>query len=175
MSYHQLTSGERYALSALRKQGFSQAAIARALGRHRSTISREVRRNQKQRWYRAEDAEARSRTRRRNSRRNHRIRAEDWALICSKLKELWSPEQIAGSLRNAGLVRVSHETIDRHTWEDRRRGGTLWLCLRGSRKQRRKRNGSYDSRGRLAGERMIAERPRGAQNRSGVGHLEGDR
>ena len=39
--YRQLTSGERYALSALRKQGCNQAAIARALGRHRSTISRE--------------------------------------------------------------------------------------------------------------------------------------
>ena len=40
--YRQLTSGERYALSALRKQGCNQAAIARTLGRHRSTISREV-------------------------------------------------------------------------------------------------------------------------------------
>ena len=47
--YRQLTSGERYALSALRKQGCNQAAIARALGRHRSTISREVRRNSKDR------------------------------------------------------------------------------------------------------------------------------
>ena len=47
--YRQLTSGERYALSALRKQGCNQAAIARTLGRHRSTISREVRRNSKDR------------------------------------------------------------------------------------------------------------------------------
>ena len=51
--YRQLTSGERYALSALRKQGCNQAAIARALGRHRSTISREVRRNSKDRQGRA--------------------------------------------------------------------------------------------------------------------------
>ena len=51
--YRQLTSGERYALSALRKQGYNQAAIARALGRHRSTISREVRRNSKDRQGRA--------------------------------------------------------------------------------------------------------------------------
>ena len=47
--YRQLTSGERYALSELRKQGCNQAAIARALGRHRSTIGREVRRNSKDR------------------------------------------------------------------------------------------------------------------------------
>ena len=51
--YRQLTSGERYALPALRKQGCNQAAIARALGRHRSTISREVRRNSKDRQGRA--------------------------------------------------------------------------------------------------------------------------
>ena len=40
--YRQLTSGERYALSALRKQGCNQAAIARALGRHRSTIAQKA-------------------------------------------------------------------------------------------------------------------------------------
>ena len=41
--YRQLTSEERHTLSTLRKQGYQQAAIARVLGRHRSTISREVR------------------------------------------------------------------------------------------------------------------------------------
>ena len=46
--------------------------------------------------------------------------------------------------------------------------------LRGSPKQRRKRYGRYDSRGRLAGKRPISERPATAQNRSQVGHLEGD-
>lgn len=174
MSYHQLTSEERYALWTLRRQGFSQAAIARALGRHRSTISREVRRNQKQRWYRAKEADHRARARRRRSRRNRRLSAQDWALVCAKLKELWSPEQIAGRLGKAGILRVSHETIYRHIWEDRRKGGTLWRYLRGSRKLRRKRNGSYDSRGRVAGKRRIEERPAGAQNRTRVGHLEGD-
>ncbi len=47
MRYHQLTSEERYALSTLRKQGWSVARIARALGRHRSTIGREIARNQR--------------------------------------------------------------------------------------------------------------------------------
>ena len=47
--YRQLTSEERHTLSTLRKQGYRHAAIARALGRHRSTISREVRRNSKDR------------------------------------------------------------------------------------------------------------------------------
>ena len=39
------------------------------------------------------------------------------------------------------------------------RGGTLYTHLRGARKQRRKRYGRYDSRGRLAGKRPITDRP----------------
>ena len=45
MSYHQLTSGERYMLQALRLQGLSNAEIGRQLGRDRSTIGRELKRN----------------------------------------------------------------------------------------------------------------------------------
>lgn len=175
MRYHQLTSGERHALSALRKQGFSQAAIGRALGRSPSTISRELRRNSRQNsWYRPGEADDMTRLRRSRSRRNQRFHGKDWALVCSLLKELWSPEQIAGRLGHDSRLRISHETIYRYVWEDRRRGGALYLCLRGARKQKRKRYRSYDSRGRLAGKRPISERPAGAVNRSRVGHLEGD-
>jgi IS30 family transposase len=45
MTYHQLASEERYMISALRKQGIHPAEIARNLGRHRSTICREIQRN----------------------------------------------------------------------------------------------------------------------------------
>jgi transposase, IS30 family len=175
MSYHQLTSEERYALSLLRKQGLSQRGIARALDRSPSTISRELRRNVRQKtWYRAKDADDIAHTRRRVSRRYRRLSDAQWGLICSMLRKLWSPEQIVGRLRKRGVVLVSYETIYRYIWADRRRGGSLYRCLRGSLKLRRKRKGSYDSRGRLAGKRSISERPPGAQNRSRVGHLEGD-
>jgi len=45
MRYRQITFAERYTLSLLRQQGLWAAAIARILGRHRSTIDREVQRN----------------------------------------------------------------------------------------------------------------------------------
>lgn len=45
MMYRQVTFAERYTLGLLRRDGASPAAIARVLGRHRSSISREVRRN----------------------------------------------------------------------------------------------------------------------------------
>jgi IS30 family transposase len=173
--YHQLTSGERYALSALRKQGYSQAEIARALGRHPSTVSREIRRNRsKDGRYRPPVADDFARRRRSRSRRNRRFGPQHWAIVLSCLEKQWSPEQIAGRLRRSGELRISHETIYRYIWRDLGRGGAAHLQLRGARKQRRKRYGSYDSRGRLAGKRMISERPPAAENRSRVGHFEGD-
>ena len=175
--YRQLTSGERYALSALRKQGCNQAAIARALGRHRSTISREVRRNSKDRQgraYRPGLADDKARWRRGRSRRNERFGPSDWLLVEACIKQQWSPEQAAGWLRRRRRLSISHETIYRHIWRDRKQGGALYLHLRCSPKQRRKRYGAYDSRGRLAGKRPIFERPAGAENRSRVGHLEAD-
>ncbi len=45
MNYQQLTENERYMLSALRKQGLRAPQITNALGRHKSTIYREVKRN----------------------------------------------------------------------------------------------------------------------------------
>jgi transposase, IS30 family len=123
MSYRQLTSEERYALSLLRKQGLNQGLIARALGRHPSTISRELRRNVRQKtWYRAKDADDIARTRRRASRRYRRLSEPDWELICGMLKKLWSPVQIVGRLRRKGVVLVSYETIYRYIWADRREG-----------------------------------------------------
>ncbi len=163
-NYHQLTSEERYALSALRKQGCSQAEIGRTLGRAPSTISREVRRNcRRDGGYRPDIADDFARWRRSRSRRNRQFGCGEWALIATCLEEQWSPEQIAGRLRRDGLLSISHETIYRYVWDDRRTGGTLYRHPRGSPKQRRKRYGRYDSRGRLAGKRPISARPAGAQ------------
>ena len=69
---------------------------------------------------------------------------------------------------------MSHETIYAWIWKDKQQGGSLWQCLRGARKRRRKRYGRYDSRGRLAGKKMIAERPAVVEERSRLGDWEID-
>ncbi len=91
-----------------------------------------------------------------------------------RLERLWSPEQIAGRFRREGRLQISHETIYCYSWADKRRGGTLYTHLRGSQKQRRKRYGAYDSRGRLAGKRPISTRPHAAEARTRIGHWEAD-
>ena len=176
MTYRQLTSEERYMLAALRRQGYNQSQIARALGRHRSTVCRELRRNSTRAdgRYRASTAQERTNGRRSRSRRNSQFTAADFALVDGLLCRQWSPEQVAGHLARSGLLSISHETIYRHVWRDKKGGGLLYTHLRGARKRRRKRYGAYDSRGRLAGKRMISERPAEVEAREGVGHWEAD-
>lgn len=175
-TYRQLTSEERYALAALRRQGFSCRRIARSLGRSHSTISREVRRNlSSDGAYRPKHAQSRTHVRRSASRRNRRFAAFEWAIVEYLLRtEQWSPEQIAGRLALHGVLSISHETIYTHIWADKQRGGTLHTHLRQAGKQRRKRYRSNDSRGRLRGKKMIEERPVAADERAELGHLEGD-
>jgi transposase, IS30 family len=176
MTYRQLSPEERYMLAALRRQGLNQAEIARALGRHRSTICREVKRNSTRAdgHYRAFTAQERTNGRRSRSRRDQRFTAEDFALVDGLLRRQWSPEQVAGHLARSGLLSISHETIYRHVWRDKKQGGTLHTHLRGARKRRRKRYGAYDSRGRLAGKRLISERPAEVEARGHIGHWEAD-
>jgi IS30 family transposase len=90
------------------------------------------------------------------------------------LREKWSPEQVSGRLRTERQLLISHETIYRHIWADKRAGGTLHTHLRGARKKCRKRYGHYDSRGRLAGKRLISERPAIVEARGRIGDWEAD-
>jgi IS30 family transposase len=177
MTYTQITHEERYAISALRKRGYSCAAIARELNRAPSTISREVRRNAWRtdgRTYWVDKAQSYTNERRRVSRRNAQFTADEWAFVEYWIREDWSPEQIVGWCKRFDLLAISHETIYRHIHADRAEGGTLYLHLRVMTKNLRKRYGTYDSRGRLAGKRHMSTRPAGAENRSRFGHWEGD-
>jgi IS30 family transposase len=163
-------------LAALRRQGLNQSEIARALGRHRSTVCRELLRNgsRSDGRYRASTAQERTNGRRSRARRNQRFSEEDFTRVDELLCRQWSPEQVAGYLRRAGLLSISHETIYRRVWRDKRAGGTLHTHLRGAHKRRRKRYGAYGSRGRLAGKRLISERPAEVESREEVGHWEAD-
>ena len=69
---------------------------------------------------------------------------------------------------------ISHETIYRHVWRDKKAGGRLYTDLRCAQKRRRKGYGHYDSRGRLAGKRHISERPPSVEGRRELGHWEID-
>lgn len=174
VKYLQLTSGERYRLHALRLQGYSQAQIAFALGRHRSTISRELRRNAREGRYRPQEAHQRATARRSRSRR--RWYFADWQLqmAISLIRLDWSPEQVSCWLRLHRVCSISHQTLYRYIWYDAFYGGSLFRHLRQAGKRRRKHYGTSDSRGVMRGKRHISERPISADNRSRIGHFELD-
>ena len=175
MNYHQITREERYTISALRKQGCRTSEIASILGRHRSSIYREIKRNQcSDNGYRPFKADSRTRGRRSRSRRNRRFGAQDFAMVEPLLRLDWSPEQVSAYLKRENLLNISHETIYLYVWADKEAGGALYTHLRSACKQRRKRYGAYDSRGRLAGKRHISERSKAVETRKTFGHWEID-
>ena len=175
MRYHQITSEERYMIAALRWQGHSYSEVGRQLGRHRSTILREVKRNQcNDGDYRAFKADSRTRARRRECRRQWRFSDPHLQMANSLLRLDWSPEQISGWLNRWRVFDISHETIYRYVWYNRFCGGYLYTHLRQAGKKWRKRYRSIDNRGVMPGKRHISQRPPGAENRSRIGHWEID-
>lgn len=175
MKYQQVTENQRYIISHLRVEGRTVAQIAKAIGRHRSTVDREIRRNRSSDGrYQPNIADQVAVYRRSKSRRNSYFQAADWALVLAKLKLDWSPEQISLKLAEQGRLRIHWESIYRYIWADKEEGGFLWLHLRQYPKLRRKRYRSRDSRGRLPGKRHIRKRPRAAKKRTEKGHFEID-
>ena len=170
-TYTQLTQEERYQISVLLKIGQNQTEIAEMIGKHKSTISRELRRNQGQRGYRPKQAHQMSLDRVKKAK--PRIQEATWTLIESKLQEDWSPEQISDWLKQNTDIQVSHERIYLYIYVDKRAGGSLHQHLR-CQKKRRKRYGGYDRRGKLPNRRSIDERPEIVDQRQRIGDWEVD-
>ena len=170
-TYHQLTQAQRYQIYALRKTKHTLAEIADVLGVHKSSVSRELKRNRGQRGYRPQQAHELATAHRQNV--VSRITAEDWELVESLLKQEWSPEQISGRLKKEQDLRISHEWIYQHVLADQQSGGDLYRHLR-CQKKRRKRYGSYDRRGKLPNCRSIEERPAYVNARKRLGDWEVD-
>jgi IS30 family transposase len=172
MTYKQLAREQRYQIYALMKAGLSQTAIARIIGVHKSTISREMRRNRGLRGYRPKQAH-RFAEHRRAKAAKPRISSETWSLVVFLLRDDWSPEQISGWLAKEYRLRVSHESIYLFILKNKRQGGNLHLHLR-CRRQRRKRYGSTNSRGQLVNRVSIEKRPAIVETRSRIGDWELD-
>ena len=172
--YTQLTSEQRYQISGLKKAGFTQAAIAQEVGVHKSTISRELTRNQGQRGWRPAQAQRFRDERKRTCLNGKRFSAADWHVVDSLIRTDLSPEQVSNRLLYEGGVSICHETIYQHIYADKRLGGELHLTLR-SQKPRRKRYGSgQERRGMIRNRVSIDERPDIVASRSRIGDWEGD-
>jgi IS30 family transposase len=171
MAYTQLTQVQRYQISGLLKMEHTQTEIANSLGVHKSTISRELKRNRGQRGYRPKQAH--QKTQERRARNGPQIEEQDWQLVEENLKLDWSPEQITAWLKRERDIQVSHESIYQYIYADKRAGGKLYKHLR-RQKKRRKRLGGRDLRGKIPDRVSIEERPEIVDQRSRLGDWEVD-
>lgn len=180
--YHHLTRDQRCQIAVLIKRGESQASIARSLGKDPSTICREIKRNSIQRKgcahseYIPQEAQRKSlRKRRKASQRPNKLISETKQAIIDKLQLQWSPEQIAGWLkRHQYPVTVSHETIYKMIWRDKRKGGNLYKHLRRYRKKYHKRGSPKAGRSCIPNRVDIEERPEIVELKERLGDWEID-
>jgi IS30 family transposase len=172
LTYKQLTREQRYQIYALKKEGHHRTAIARNLGVHKATITRELARNQGGRGYRPKQADELARARK-PQRVQPRITAAQWTQVENLLGQQWSPEQISGRLKLEAQTRISHERIYQYIYADKAGGGTLYLNLR-SQKQRRKRYGTYSRRGQIPNRVLIDRRPQVVADKARFGDWEAD-
>ncbi|MFH0957596.1 MAG: IS30 family transposase [Pseudomonadota bacterium] len=172
-TYKQLTSEQRYQISALKRIGHSRAEIANELEVHRSTIGRELERNTGERGYRPKQADEKACERRVNSAHKKRISAQIWEVVEEKLCQDWSPERVSGWLNKHREVQISHEWIYQHILADQQDGGNLYTHLR-CQKKRRKRYGKHDCRGKIPNRVSIEARPAIVEQRERLGDWEID-
>src|ERR1044071_1524854 len=167
---------ERERLAGLKAGGLSRRAVARALGRAASTVSRELRRNALPRGgylpVHAEGCYLDRRQRQAVLERDERL----GRFVRERLLEGWTPEQIAGWLKRGeerGLRAVATETIYGFVHRAGQKGEKLWRLLPRGRARRGRRR-ARQPRNVIAGRRSIHERPESVEGRKEAGHWEGD-
>lgn len=200
--YRHLTLEDRIEIQRLHDRGVARAEIARRLGVHRSTITRELRRGSWQpehdhanlrpylrnkldtrgphdRLYLAGQAQRRADHRKTRSHQPFRMaydRLVDW--VITQLRKGWTVEEIAGRLPvefpDDPRMRVSHETL--YAWiyaPDQRHRGLAQYLPRGH-KTRRRRKGRNVHRERFRWRTSIHDRPTVIEDRKQFGHWESD-
>lgn len=182
-NYTQLSLVQRYQIEALIKAGLSQKDIAKYIGCHPSTISRELRRNIAKRGrtsgeYKADNAQRR--TNNRHALKPKKIlfdeHLKEKVKICL-MNEKWSPELISRRLKG---IQISHEWIYQWIWKCKRSNKLkdkpykeLYRHLRHGRR-RQKRGNIKDSRGIIPNRVSIEHRPKIVDKRYRLGDIEVD-
>jgi transposase, IS30 family len=178
--YRQLSRVERGQIMFMSRWGKSISQIASELGWHKSTISRELRRNVDPCLgsYSDENAQFHATRRRRLASRRGRLRDETIrCYVRDKLKAGWSPELIAGRIKldQPGCT-VSHETIYQYVYhlDEPERAAYIGYLRRRHRHRHRCRSGKAQRKNRIPGRISIDDRPAAVAARRQFGHWEGD-
>ena len=150
----------------MREEQLPQQAIANRIGKDKSIVSREIRRNADKRngTYKAELAQRKYTERMASKPKACKFTEEIKTIVDKLLANDYSPEQIAGRCKLEGRPCVSHERIYQYIWEDKiHHGRKYW-----------KRGAAKDSRGKIRDQVSIDERPEIVASKIRFGDLEMD-
>jgi IS30 family transposase len=156
----QLPLAERCEIFALKKHGSCNSEIARTLGRDKSTITRELKRNAdgRSKNYHPELAHKKTIDRHLHKNKHKAFTARMQESITYWLEKDYSPEQIKGDAINNKRPCVSIERIYQFIWQDKKQGGELYRHLRTQGRRYQKR-GKKAGRGLIPNRTCISQRP----------------
>jgi IS30 family transposase len=171
-----LTLEQRYEIEVGIAKNMTQTEIALEIGRDRSVISREIKRNSDQRSNKYSAALANKKA---QTRHESKPKKKHWNLsieqyVNEQLEKDYSPEQISQRAKIDNVKCVSHERIYQYIWKDKKCGGIKHKHLRNKDKRYRKRGDSKDSRGLLSNRVDIDQRPAIVDQKNRFGDLEID-
>ena len=176
--YQHVSDKERFYIWQARREGRTQQHIAEALGRHPSTICRELKRNTYAQCHRYTYYWARHIVKHRKhdakSHKHRKLTAELAPVIEELLRCYLSPEQVSGYLQKHHGISLSHETIYRYIYQDATRHTQLKPFLRQGGKHRRKRYGSGARASSIPHRVSITERPQVVEQKVRLGDWECD-
>lgn len=171
-----LTLKQRYIIQTLKNEGFKQNEISKRIGKDKSVVSRELKRNADQRngKYRAELAQKKCDERHKTKKKHIRFTADIQRFVTRQIEQDHSPEQIAGRAKQLHKKCVSHERIYQFIWEDKKKGGSLYKHLRTKGSRYRKRGNKKDNRGIIPDRISIEQRPKVVDEKIRIGDMEAD-
>jgi IS30 family transposase len=173
--YKQLSYKERYQIYALIKEGLNYTQISNNIGVHKSTISREIRRNSDSKQaYNPEIASIRAFARHKYKNKFIKLTKNVQRHIKRYLKLEWTPEQISAILKAKGITYISHESIYQYIYNNKANGGKIYKYLPRKMKKYNKRDSIYISRGQISNRVSISKRPRIVDKKLRVGDFEVD-
>ena len=174
--YKQITSYERDLIAVHKVNGFTLSEIANIIGRHKSTISRELTRNRSRsnKLYLSNQAHKKSTNRKKNAAMKEELKCHQIRnFVKNKLIEGWTPEIIAGFLAiYPKKLKIRHESIYLYIYK--KRPDLVQYLPRAHKKRFKRRTKSNKKINRIPNKVSIEQRPDDINNRSEFGHWESD-
>ncbi|MBP8041551.1 MAG: IS30 family transposase [Bacteroidales bacterium] len=171
-----ITVEQRYTISVMKRQKYKQKDIALAIGKDKSVVSRELKRNCDKRSgiYKSDLAQRKYDQRQKDKPKHIRFTEDVKQCVDGLLIKDYSPEQIVGRTKLKGITCVSTERIYQYVWFDKKEGGNLHTHLRRKGRKYRKRGNAKDTRGIIKDRVGIEKRPAIVEEKTRLGDLEID-